>query len=40
MLHEGTVHFDGAFEAFAAAGSPVIRPYFEQMPMLNRRVVA
>jgi phospholipid/cholesterol/gamma-HCH transport system ATP-binding protein len=39
MLHDGRVSFDGPFEAFeaAAATSPIIRPYFELMPVLHRR---
>ncbi len=37
MLHEGRVFFDGPFEAFAASTSPVIRPYFELMPILHQR---
>ena len=37
MLHKGQVHFDGPFERFrdAAAHSPIIRPYFETMPILQ-----
>ncbi len=38
MLHEGGVHFDGPYDAFAAAASPVIRPYFDLMPALHQRV--
>jgi phospholipid/cholesterol/gamma-HCH transport system ATP-binding protein len=37
MLHEGRVSFDGPFEAFEASDSPIIRPYFELMPMLHQR---
>jgi len=37
MLHEGKVSFDGPFEAFEASDSPIIRPYFELMPVLHRR---
>lgn len=39
MLHDGKVSFDGPFEAFeaAATASPIIRPYFELMPVLHRR---
>ena len=40
MLHEGRVFFDGPFEAFAANDSPIIRPYFEIMPLLNERGAA
>ena len=36
MLHEGRVSFDGPFEAFEASASPIIRPYFEVMPVLHR----
>ncbi len=39
MLHEGCVLFDGAYQAFHAADHPAIRPYFELMPVLNRRDV-
>ena len=37
MLHEGKVSFDGSFEDFEASDSPIIRPYFELMPVLHRR---
>ena len=37
MLHEGRVFFDGRFEEFEAADSPIIRPYFELMPVLQQR---
>lgn len=37
MLHDGTVFFDGPFEAFSGSRSPIIRPYFDLMPVLNRR---
>ena len=40
MLHDGKVSFDGPFEAFEASDSPIIRPYFELMPVLHRRAVA
>lgn len=39
MLHEGRVSFDGPYTAFAADPSPIIRPYFDAMPMLNQRNV-
>ena len=39
MLHDGRVFFDGPFEAFAASQSPIIRPYFELMPILHQRAV-
>jgi len=35
MLHEGQVFFDGPFQDFAKSTSPVIRPYFELMPVLH-----
>lgn len=37
MLHEGKVFFDGSYSLFKASTSPVIRPYFELMPVLHRR---
>ncbi len=37
MLHERRVFFDGPYDDFAAAVSPVIRPYFDLMPTLHRR---
>lgn len=37
MLHEGKVSFDGPFEEFEASDSPIIRPYFELMPVLHQR---
>ena len=36
MLHEGGVHFDGAFEDFSASDSSIIRPYFDLMPVLQQ----
>jgi len=36
MLYEGQVHFDGPFCDFARSDSPIIRPYFELMPVLQR----
>lgn len=39
MLHEGKVHFDGPFDEFETSQSDVIRPYFETMPLLHKRVV-
>jgi phospholipid/cholesterol/gamma-HCH transport system ATP-binding protein len=36
MLHDGQVFFDGAYTAFEKSDSPIIRPYFELMPMLHR----
>lgn len=37
MLHEGVVFFDGPFEAFEASTSPIIRPYFDLMPVLQQQ---
>ncbi|MBM3566687.1 MAG: ATP-binding cassette domain-containing protein [Alphaproteobacteria bacterium] len=37
MLHGGTVAFDGPFAEFKGSASPIIRPYFDLMPVLNRR---
>lgn len=37
MLYEGKVGFDGPFTEFQASQSPIIRPYFELMPALQRR---
>ncbi|MCW9033784.1 MAG: ATP-binding cassette domain-containing protein [Rhodospirillales bacterium] len=37
MLHEGQVFFDGTFNDFATSKSPVIRPYFDLMPILHQR---
>ncbi len=39
MLHEGRVFFDGTFDAFATSESPVIRPYFDLMPVLHQRAI-
>lgn len=39
MLSAGLVHFDGRFEAFAASDSPIIRPYFDLMPLLQGRQI-
>ena len=40
MLHEGRVSFDGPFAEFEGSPAPTIRPYFELMPVLHRRVRA
>lgn len=37
MLHEGQVFFDGSYTAFEQSDSPIIRPYFELMPVLHQR---
>ena len=36
MLYEGQVHFDGPFKDFAKSKSPIIRPYFELMPVYQQ----
>jgi len=36
MLHEGRVHFDGAYEDFEESDLPAVRPYLEAMPGLHR----
>lgn len=38
MLHEGRVFFDGTFNDFEASKSPIVRPYFDLMPSLHRRI--
>ena len=40
MLYEGKVGFDGPFKEFQASQSPIIRPYFDLMPVLHKRAVA
>jgi phospholipid/cholesterol/gamma-HCH transport system ATP-binding protein len=35
MLHEGRVYFDGPYGDFEKSTSPIIRPYFDQMPTLH-----
>jgi phospholipid/cholesterol/gamma-HCH transport system ATP-binding protein len=40
MLHEGRVFFEGTYDEFEEADSPVIRPYFAHMPVLHGRVHA
>ena len=37
MLHQGKVFFDGTLAAFEANDSPIVRPYFELMPVLHGR---
>jgi len=37
MLHEGRVFFDGTYEQFEQSDSEIIHPYFDLMPILNRR---
>ncbi len=40
MLHKGRVAFDGPFAEFKAADNPIIRPYFDLMPVLHQRAIA
>jgi len=35
MLYKGKVFFDGPFKDFAQSTSPIIRPYFDRMPVLH-----
>lgn len=37
MLHDGRVYFDGSLADFEASDSPIVRPYFEVMPVLHTR---
>jgi phospholipid/cholesterol/gamma-HCH transport system ATP-binding protein len=37
MLHEGRIFFDGTYDAFSHSDSPIIRPYYEVMPVLQQR---
>lgn len=37
MLHEGRVFFDGTFKEFEQSSSPIVRPYFDVMPILHER---
>lgn len=39
LLHDGKVFFDGTLQAFEASDSPIIRPYFDLMPVLHKRPV-
>tara|TARA_R110000772_G_scaffold267933_1_gene393175 strand:- start:24084 stop:24929 length:846 start_codon:yes stop_codon:yes gene_type:complete len=39
MLHEGVVFFDGPFVDFEGSASPIIRPYFDLMPVLHGRAL-
>lgn len=39
MLHEGGVFFDGPFAEFEGSASPIIRPYFDLMPVLHGRAL-
>jgi phospholipid/cholesterol/gamma-HCH transport system ATP-binding protein len=38
MLHEGRIFFDGTYDAFSHSDSPIIRPYYEVMPVLQQRL--
>jgi phospholipid/cholesterol/gamma-HCH transport system ATP-binding protein len=38
MLHDGRVFFDGPAQEFEQSASPVVRPYLDLMPLLQRRV--
>lgn len=40
MLADGIVHFDGDFDSFLAEDDEHIRPYLEQMAVLQRRVLS
>ena len=40
MLHEGRVSFDCSFREFESSDSPLIRPYFDLMPVLHERTAA
>lgn len=40
MLHEGRVHFEGPYAEFRESDSAVVRPYFQAMPLLHRRMLA
>jgi len=40
MLADGRVHFDGDFDSFVAQDDEHIRPYLEQMAVLQRRVLS
>lgn len=37
MLYEGRVFFDGTFKEFEQSTSPIVRPYFDVMPILHER---
>ncbi len=38
MMDAGRIIFDGTYEDFSRSNSPVIRPYFELMPELHKRI--
>lgn len=37
MLHDGRVFFDGPLDQFEESRSEIVRPYFDQMPILHLR---
>jgi phospholipid/cholesterol/gamma-HCH transport system ATP-binding protein len=37
MIHEGRIYYDGTYEHFRELDSPIIRPYFDLMPVLQLR---
>lgn len=37
MLHDGKIFFDGSFAGFKRSRSKIIRPYFDLMPVLQKR---
>jgi len=37
MLHEGRIFFDGNYNTLSHSESPVLRPYYEFMPVLQQR---
>jgi phospholipid/cholesterol/gamma-HCH transport system ATP-binding protein len=37
MLHDGQVFFDGPYRLFEQSKSPIVRPYFDLMPVLHYR---
>ncbi len=39
MLHQGKVFFDGPYAQFEKSDSPIIRPYFQLMPVLQLRPI-
>jgi len=39
MLYQGKVFFDGPYAQFEQSDSPIIRPYFQLMPVLQQRPV-
>lgn len=35
MLHEGLIYFDGTHDEFLKSDSPIIRPYYKEMPVIH-----